>query len=172
MQKFSFSVKIRQPSSLFRARLWNGAVAATVDPMEKKRRAAVVVLGDIGRSPRMQFHALSLARQVYFLLIKHPFRFSIPMLLFAVFSDIFINSSSWISCYAFSISCINAPLLINDKLWAFCVISLSFVCFAWFKPYFQLNWILLCCSLLKFAAIDHIFLCLLFLCFCIWISLN
>ncbi|KAJ0982153.1 hypothetical protein J5N97_010408 [Dioscorea zingiberensis] len=33
------------------------------DPMEKKRRAAVVVLGDIGRSPRMQYHALSLARQ-------------------------------------------------------------------------------------------------------------
>lgn len=28
-------------------------------------RAAVVVLGDIGRSPRMQYHALSLARQVY-----------------------------------------------------------------------------------------------------------
>lgn len=27
-------------------------------------RAAVVVLGDIGRSPRMQYHALSLARQV------------------------------------------------------------------------------------------------------------
>ncbi|XP_074317204.1 UDP-glycosyltransferase TURAN [Silene latifolia] len=32
--------------------------------MSKKRgRAAVVVLGDIGRSPRMQYHALSLARQ-------------------------------------------------------------------------------------------------------------
>ncbi|KAM0937713.1 putative chitobiosyldiphosphodolichol beta-mannosyltransferase [Dioscorea sansibarensis] len=31
--------------------------------MGKKRRAAVVVLGDIGHSPRMQFHALSLARQ-------------------------------------------------------------------------------------------------------------
>ncbi|KAK9056856.1 hypothetical protein SSX86_024220 [Deinandra increscens subsp. villosa] len=29
----------------------------------KRRRAAVVVLGDIGRSPRMQYHALSLARQ-------------------------------------------------------------------------------------------------------------
>lgn len=31
---------------------------------EKRGRACVVVLGDIGRSPRMQFHALSLARQV------------------------------------------------------------------------------------------------------------
>ncbi|GER53936.1 chitobiosyldiphosphodolicholbeta-mannosyltransferase [Striga asiatica] len=32
-------------------------------PMGKRNRAAVVVLGDIGRSPRMQYHALSLARQ-------------------------------------------------------------------------------------------------------------
>lgn len=32
--------------------------------MGKRGRAAVVVLGDIGRSPRMQYHALSLARQV------------------------------------------------------------------------------------------------------------
>eukprot|EP00252_Welwitschia_mirabilis_P009532 TRINITY_DN22174_c0_g1_i1.p1 TRINITY_DN22174_c0_g1~~TRINITY_DN22174_c0_g1_i1.p1 ORF type:complete len:484 (+),score=97.08 TRINITY_DN22174_c0_g1_i1:435-1886(+) len=31
--------------------------------MERRHRAAVVVLGDIGRSPRMQYHALSLARQ-------------------------------------------------------------------------------------------------------------
>ncbi|PIN01314.1 Chitobiosyldiphosphodolichol beta-mannosyltransferase [Handroanthus impetiginosus] len=31
--------------------------------MWKRNRAAVVVLGDIGRSPRMQYHALSLARQ-------------------------------------------------------------------------------------------------------------
>ncbi|KAL3613720.1 hypothetical protein CASFOL_041794 [Castilleja foliolosa] len=31
--------------------------------MGKRNRAAVVVLGDIGRSPRMQYHALSLARQ-------------------------------------------------------------------------------------------------------------
>nr|XP_011460733.1 PREDICTED: chitobiosyldiphosphodolichol beta-mannosyltransferase [Fragaria vesca subsp. vesca] len=30
---------------------------------EKRGRACVVVLGDIGRSPRMQYHALSLARQ-------------------------------------------------------------------------------------------------------------
>ncbi|RVX22485.1 UDP-glycosyltransferase TURAN [Vitis vinifera] len=29
----------------------------------RRGRAAVVVLGDIGRSPRMQYHALSLARQ-------------------------------------------------------------------------------------------------------------
>lgn len=32
--------------------------------MEKRGRACVVVLGDIGRSPRMQYHSLSLARQV------------------------------------------------------------------------------------------------------------
>ncbi|XP_031498799.1 UDP-glycosyltransferase TURAN isoform X1 [Nymphaea colorata] len=31
--------------------------------MKKRRRAAVVVLGDLGRSPRMQYHALSLACQ-------------------------------------------------------------------------------------------------------------
>ncbi|KAL3639264.1 hypothetical protein CASFOL_017171 [Castilleja foliolosa] len=31
--------------------------------MGKRNRAGVVVLGDIGRSPRMQYHALSLARQ-------------------------------------------------------------------------------------------------------------
>lgn len=30
------------------------------------KRAAVVVLGDIGRSPRMQYHALSLAEQAHF----------------------------------------------------------------------------------------------------------
>jgi beta-1,4-mannosyltransferase len=30
----------------------------------KRGRAAVVVMGDLGRSPRMQYHALSLARQV------------------------------------------------------------------------------------------------------------
>lgn len=34
--------------------------------MEKKCRVAVVVLGDIGRSPRMQYHALSLATQAQF----------------------------------------------------------------------------------------------------------
>jgi hypothetical protein len=28
-----------------------------------RRRAVVLVLGDVGRSPRMQFHALSLANQ-------------------------------------------------------------------------------------------------------------
>ncbi|XP_068657279.1 UDP-glycosyltransferase TURAN-like [Aristolochia californica] len=33
------------------------------DQMATRGRAAVVVLGDIGRSPRMQYHALSLARQ-------------------------------------------------------------------------------------------------------------
>ncbi|KAL8031914.1 hypothetical protein ABFX02_13G060100 [Erythranthe guttata] len=33
--------------------------------MGKRGRAAVVVLGDIGRSPRMQYHALSLARQTF-----------------------------------------------------------------------------------------------------------
>lgn len=32
----------------------------------KRGRACVVVLGDLGRSPRMQYHALSLARQVHF----------------------------------------------------------------------------------------------------------
>jgi hypothetical protein len=39
-------------------------VTGEVSLMEKRGRAAVVVLGDIGRSPRMQYHALSLAKQV------------------------------------------------------------------------------------------------------------
>lgn len=30
-----------------------------------KRRVAVIVLGDLGRSPRMQYHALSLCREGY-----------------------------------------------------------------------------------------------------------
>jgi hypothetical protein len=30
----------------------------------RRKRAAVVVLGDIGRSPRIQYHSLSLANQV------------------------------------------------------------------------------------------------------------
>ncbi|MCL7050887.1 hypothetical protein MKW94_012629 [Papaver nudicaule] len=34
-----------------------------LETIRKRGRAAVVVLGDIGRSPRMQYHALSLARQ-------------------------------------------------------------------------------------------------------------
>ncbi|KAL9664595.1 hypothetical protein QQ045_020000 [Rhodiola kirilowii] len=33
------------------------------EKIKRRGRAAVVVLGDIGRSPRMQYHALSLARQ-------------------------------------------------------------------------------------------------------------
>ena len=33
--------------------------------MSTKKRACVVVLGDIGRSPRMQYHALSLSKVGY-----------------------------------------------------------------------------------------------------------
>ncbi|KAM7498522.1 hypothetical protein LguiA_022936 [Lonicera macranthoides] len=36
---------------------------AKIGKRRRRGRAAVVVLGDIGRSPRMQYHALSLARQ-------------------------------------------------------------------------------------------------------------
>ncbi|XP_042498789.1 UDP-glycosyltransferase TURAN [Macadamia integrifolia] len=35
----------------------------TQEKIGKRGRAAIVVLGDLGRSPRMQYHALSLARQ-------------------------------------------------------------------------------------------------------------
>ncbi|KAI3889436.1 hypothetical protein MKX03_033890 [Papaver bracteatum] len=35
------------------------------EKLGKRGRAAVVVLGDIGRSPRMQYHAFSLARQAF-----------------------------------------------------------------------------------------------------------
>lgn len=38
-------------------------------------RAAVVVLGDIGRSPRMQYHALSLAHQVRFFFFNKKINF-------------------------------------------------------------------------------------------------
>ena len=38
--------------------------------MGARRRAAVVVLGDLGRSPRMQYHALSLANQVLISIIS------------------------------------------------------------------------------------------------------
>ncbi len=43
-----------------------GASQAMVRPLQKRRkgRVWVVVLGDFGRSPRMQNHALSLAKQV------------------------------------------------------------------------------------------------------------
>lgn len=34
----------------------------TTHNTNKKRQAIVMVLGDVGRSPRMQYHALSLAR--------------------------------------------------------------------------------------------------------------
>ncbi|KAL5679382.1 hypothetical protein ACJX0J_005767, partial [Zea mays] len=36
---------------------------AMAEVTERRKRAAVVVLGDIGRSPRMQYHSLSLANQ-------------------------------------------------------------------------------------------------------------
>ncbi|KAL6648693.1 hypothetical protein ACP70R_012917 [Stipagrostis hirtigluma subsp. patula] len=39
------------------------AVAAMAAEEGRRKRAAVVVLGDIGRSPRMQYHSLSLANQ-------------------------------------------------------------------------------------------------------------
>jgi hypothetical protein len=39
---------------------------AMAEATERRKRAAVVVLGDIGRSPRMQYHSLSLANQVCF----------------------------------------------------------------------------------------------------------
>jgi len=35
----------------------------------RRGRACVVVLGDIGRSPRMQYHALSLSNQVFSILL-------------------------------------------------------------------------------------------------------
>jgi hypothetical protein len=42
----------------------------TLKMMGNRRRAAVVVLGDLGRSPRMQYHALSLANQVLISIIS------------------------------------------------------------------------------------------------------
>lgn len=44
--------------------------------MGKRGRAAIVVLGDIGRSPRMQYHALSLATQVNFFMFFFNFNFN------------------------------------------------------------------------------------------------
>ena len=42
----------------------SGLLGGKEEKLGRKGRAAVVVLGDFGRSPRMQYHALSLARQV------------------------------------------------------------------------------------------------------------
>lgn len=33
--------------------------------MDRKQRVCVIVLGDVGRSPRMQYHAVSLANSGY-----------------------------------------------------------------------------------------------------------
>ena len=40
-------------------------MAKSEEENKKTKRACVVVLGDIGRSPRMQFHAMSLSRAGY-----------------------------------------------------------------------------------------------------------
>ncbi|MQL70200.1 hypothetical protein Taro_002511, partial [Colocasia esculenta] len=51
----------RDPRFLCRLKLGSAMAGAT----KKKGRVAVVVLGDIGRSPRMQYHSLSLAEQAH-----------------------------------------------------------------------------------------------------------
>lgn len=40
---------------------WRRGVSAREKPGQQQQRVAVVVLGDVGRSPRMQYHAMSLA---------------------------------------------------------------------------------------------------------------
>jgi hypothetical protein len=58
---------------------WPTAMASATAVLRRKR-AAVVVLGDIGRSPRMQYHSLSLANQVC------GSRTKLPSLVFLSFS--------------------------------------------------------------------------------------
>lgn len=58
-------VKLRCSAEKF---LFRYCIGGTWPQMGRRNRVCVVVLGDIGRSPRMQYHALSLARQVLFYL--------------------------------------------------------------------------------------------------------
>lgn len=50
----------------------------------KRNRAAVVVLGDIGRSPRMQYHALSLARQVSYSYYYYYYKLQLQYFIFFI----------------------------------------------------------------------------------------
>ena len=52
----------RVPTRPARARDLDAPARARARAAMTKRRTALVVLGDFGRSPRMQYHALSLAR--------------------------------------------------------------------------------------------------------------
>jgi len=75
----------------------------------RRGRACVVVLGDIGRSPRMQYHALSLANQVFLVFPFFQFRvvieFSWIWFDYLFFSILFCFVLFPNSCKYFSVSC-------------------------------------------------------------------
>jgi beta-1,4-mannosyltransferase len=48
------------------ARTGNMAAFSTSPPKQKLQHVTVLVLGDVGRSPRMQYHAMSLAKLPHF----------------------------------------------------------------------------------------------------------
>lgn len=53
------------PLTLFAGLLWLSVRALRHRDAETERRVCVLVLGDVGRSPRMQYHALSLSKHGY-----------------------------------------------------------------------------------------------------------
>lgn len=53
------------PLVLVTGLLWLSVWALRRRDAETERRVCVLVLGDIGRSPRMQYHALSLSKHGY-----------------------------------------------------------------------------------------------------------
>ncbi|TYI02117.1 hypothetical protein ES332_A11G248700v1 [Gossypium tomentosum] len=81
--------------------------------MGKRGRACVVVLGDLGRSPRMQYHALSLARQV----LQHPWTWTLLLM-----------EIQW-QKYSHSLPKILYPLMLLLKPIIQLVILLWFLCF-------------------------------------------
>lgn len=53
------------PLALFAGLLWLSVRALRHRDAGTERRVCVLVLGDVGRSPRMQYHALSLSKHGY-----------------------------------------------------------------------------------------------------------
>lgn len=53
------------PLALIAGLLWLSVRAFRHRDAETERRVCVLVLGDVGRSPRMQYHALSLSKHGY-----------------------------------------------------------------------------------------------------------
>lgn len=86
----------------------------------KRGRACVVVLGDIGRSPRMQYHALSLARQVTAAYLNYYSWFSNNPILKFVFLLLKCNLKSEFLIFPWEIWTLSWCFLLNvrfRRLW-------------------------------------------------------